>query len=83
MKTKETAVLAAKGLGKNSGKVPALQNLNYLEVNPGEAVALLGANGARKTTMMKLLLGLIKPNAGEVQAFGLPASKIQIRGCIG
>jgi len=47
-----------------------------LSVAPGEAVALVGHNGAGKTTIMKLLLGLIRPTAGEVRVLGLdPAGR--------
>ena len=39
-------------------------------VSPGEVVALVGHNGAGKTTIMKLLLGLIRPTSGSVQVLG-------------
>ena len=37
-----------------------------LEVGRGEVVGLLGPNGAGKTTVIKMLLGLVRPDAGEV-----------------
>ncbi len=40
-------------------------------VSPGEVVALVGHNGAGKTTVMKLLLGLIRPTEGDVRVLGL------------
>ncbi|MFV0362647.1 MAG: ABC transporter ATP-binding protein [Suipraeoptans sp.] len=42
-----------------------VDNLN-LEVNQGEAFALLGSNGAGKSTTIKMILGLVKPNSGEI-----------------
>lgn len=42
-----------------------------LSIAPGETLALVGHNGAGKTTMMKLLLGLIRPTTGAVRVLGL------------
>ncbi|MFN8938599.1 MAG: ABC transporter ATP-binding protein [Acidobacteriota bacterium] len=66
------------------GKKEALHGLN-LQVRAGEVVALLGANGAGKTTAIELLLGLRRPGIGQVkrsvavsgvmlQAGGVPAT---------
>src|SRR5476651_2346343 len=41
-----------------------------LEVRAGERVALLGANGCGKSTMLKLLAGLVHPDRGTVSGFG-------------
>jgi ABC-2 type transport system ATP-binding protein len=54
---------------KNYGTVEALRGLD-LTIGPGELVALLGANGAGKTTAVRALLGLSKPTSGEVRVFG-------------
>ncbi len=54
---------------KNYGMVEALRGLD-LTIGPGELVALLGANGAGKTTAVRALLGLAKPTSGEVRVFG-------------
>ncbi|NRB63449.1 MAG: ABC transporter ATP-binding protein [Saprospiraceae bacterium] len=45
---------------------PAVQNLT-LQVNKGEIIGLLGANGAGKSTTINMLLGFIKPDSGDVQ----------------
>ncbi|HVG24964.1 MAG TPA: ABC transporter ATP-binding protein [Thermoanaerobaculia bacterium] len=54
---------------KSYGEVEALKGLD-LSIAPGELVALLGANGAGKTTAVRLLLGLATPTSGEVRVFG-------------
>jgi zinc/manganese transport system ATP-binding protein len=43
-----------------------------MTVSEGELVAVLGPNGSGKTTLLKLLLGLVKPDAGEVRVLGKP-----------
>lgn len=54
---------------KSYGMVEALRGLD-LTLRPGELVALLGANGAGKTSAVRLLLGLAKPTSGTVRVFG-------------
>ena len=51
---------------------PALQGLS-LEVQAGESVGLIGPNGAGKTTFFLTLLGVLKPQAGELTVAGLDA----------
>jgi ABC-2 type transport system ATP-binding protein len=55
---------------------PVLRGID-LELEPGETLAYLGHNGAGKTTTVKAILGLIKPDAGEVSVFGHPAGDPQ------
>ena len=50
---------------------PALVDLD-LEVRRGEVLGYVGPNGSGKTTTLKLLTGLLRPDAGEVRVFGLP-----------
>jgi Cu-processing system ATP-binding protein len=64
------ATLKFAGAGKTYDGKPVLNDVS-LDVNEGTAVALVGHNGAGKTTMMKLLLGLIRPNSGRVRIMGL------------
>ncbi len=68
-------------VSKRYGAKLALDDLT-LEIAPGEALALLGANGAGKTTAVHLLLGLIAPDSGAVSIAGknpqLDASRAQM-----
>jgi ABC-2 type transport system ATP-binding protein len=50
---------------------PALVDLD-LEVRRGEVLGYVGPNGSGKTTTLKLLTGLLRPDAGEVRVFGMP-----------
>lgn len=58
-------ILSIKNLSVNYGLIPAIRNLS-MDVAPGEIVALIGANGAGKTTILRAISGLIKPAAGNV-----------------
>ena len=48
------------------GKIKAIKGIS-LEVGPGEIVTLVGANGAGKTTLFKTILGMEKPDSGNVK----------------
>jgi ABC-2 type transport system ATP-binding protein len=61
------------GLRKRYRKRTAVDGVS-LEVGRGEVVGLLGPNGAGKTTVIKMLLGLVRPDAGEVLLLGRPAT---------
>ncbi|EIC85048.1 ABC transporter [Serratia sp. M24T3] len=63
---------------------PLINNLN-LSVTAGESVAITGPSGTGKTTLMKLLSGLLLPTAGEVKLNGMDISKVGVnnyRACI-
>jgi len=57
-------------LGKRYGDVTAVDSLS-LRVGRGEIYAFLGLNGAGKTTTIRMLLGLVKPTAGEAIVLGM------------
>lgn len=59
------AVLSALRLTAGYGAAPVLEDVE-LEVRPGELVALLGANGAGKSTAMKAVSGLLRPISGDI-----------------
>ncbi|MCP3972979.1 MAG: sugar ABC transporter ATP-binding protein [bacterium] len=67
------SVLTAKGIAKNYGPVVALRSVD-LSVEPGEIHALLGANGAGKSTFVKVLAGVIHQDAGTNHINGDPVS---------
>lgn len=59
-------------LGKQYGRVQALERVD-LAVHPGELVALIGHNGAGKSTTLKVLTGQLRPSRGSVQIGGVDA----------
>ena len=59
--------LSIRGLEAGYGAVRALDGVS-MDVGPGQTVALLGTNGNGKSTLMRCVLGLVKPWAGEVCA---------------
>jgi ABC-2 type transport system ATP-binding protein len=70
------------GLRKAYGKVNAVANLN-LAVHEGEIYGLIGPNGSGKTTTVKILCGLLKPDGGEAYVLGSPAGGNSVRPLIG
>ena len=64
-----TPILQADKLVKTFGAFTALDGLSFT-VGEGEALGLLGVNGAGKTTAMNLILGLTTPSSGSVHIFG-------------
>ena len=62
-------VLEIRDLSKNYGATNALNNVN-LKIERGEIVGLLGPNGSGKTTMLKIINGLVNNYNGEVRILG-------------
>lgn len=67
-------VISVKGMYKKFGDFIANNDLNF-EVKKGEIFGFLGANGAGKTTAMKILCGLSSPTAGEISVAGFDVYK--------
>ncbi len=61
----EARMLSLDRVGKTYGKRPVLRNIS-LTIRRGEAVGLLGPNGAGKTTCFYIIMGLIRPDYGQV-----------------
>ena len=74
------SMLKVENLSVHYGMIQAVRDVSF-EVNKGEVVSLIGANGAGKTTILRTLSGLVRPSAGKIQFLGkeiqkLPAQKI-------
>ena len=60
-----SSLLRLEHVQKNYGKTEALSGVN-LDIQPGRIVGLLGPNGSGKTTIIKLINGLLQPTSGQV-----------------
>ncbi len=74
MENTEDKIIRVKDLVKKFGSFTANDHLNF-EVNKGEIFGFLGANGAGKTTAIKILCGLSYPTSGEIYVDGLDVYK--------
>jgi len=63
------STLSLSNVSKSFGGKAAVSNVSFT-VEPGQIVGFLGPNGAGKTTTLRMALGLIKPDSGEVKLFG-------------
>ncbi|CAD7049891.1 sugar ABC transporter ATP-binding protein [Pseudorhizobium halotolerans] len=64
-------ILSARGLVKRYGRVTALDNADF-DLYPGEILAVIGDNGAGKSSMIKAISGAISPDQGEIRLEGQP-----------
>src|SRR5271169_6234863 len=64
-----TPVLQARGLIKRYGRVTALDNADF-DLYPGEILAVIGDNGAGKSSLIKALCGAVIPDSGEIRLGG-------------
>jgi ABC-2 type transport system ATP-binding protein len=77
-------VIELRDVQKSFGKKAVLQGVN-MSVPAGQTFAFLGRNGAGKTTTIRMLLGLLKPDSGDVRVLGLDPRKsgVEIRRRVG
>ncbi len=77
-------VLEVRGLTKSYGRTPVLRGLD-LSLREGEVYGFLGRNGAGKSTTIRILMGITRPDGGEVRLFGEPsrADRVALRQRIG
>ena len=77
-------VIRLDNITKHFGRETALDRVS-LEVSPGEVFALLGENGAGKTTAIRILLGLTEPSGGHAEVLGLSSATdgLEIRRLVG
>lgn len=64
-----TALIEAKGLHTHYGASHILRGIDFT-VNPGETIGLMGRNGMGKSTLLKSIMGIVKPSGGSVQIKG-------------
>ena len=64
-----STALQTAGLGKRYGRRWALRDIS-LQLPQGRVAALVGPNGAGKTTLLHLAIGLLRPDAGDVEVLG-------------
>lgn len=62
-------MLRVEGIGKTFGRRRVLSSVSF-SVRRGEVFGILGKNGAGKTVLINILLGLIKPDSGSIHIFG-------------
>jgi ABC-2 type transport system ATP-binding protein len=72
-----TPVLAVTDLVKEFGPVRPVNGVSF-ELRHGEILGLLGANGAGKTTMINMILGIVTPTAGSIHVFGRDLARERI-----
>jgi ABC-2 type transport system ATP-binding protein len=70
----EETVVRTEGLSKAFGPVEAVRSLD-LEIRGGEMFALVGPDGAGKTTIIRLLCGILKPDSGRASVLGYDLGK--------
>tara|TARA_B110000438_G_scaffold80032_1_gene80042 strand:- start:3376 stop:4311 length:936 start_codon:yes stop_codon:yes gene_type:complete len=70
-------LIQVKNLSKNYGDVKAVKSINF-EINDGEIVGFLGANGAGKSTTLKMITGYLTPTDGDVIVNGLDIQEHQL-----
>jgi len=73
MTTPVTPILEARGLVKRYGHVTALAGSDF-DLRPGEILAVIGDNGAGKSSLIKCLSGAVVPDAGEILLDGKPVA---------
>ena len=74
MKQDHHKVIAVKGLTKRFGAIIAVDDISF-SVPEGELFGFLGPNGAGKTTTIRMLTGLLAPDAGHVSIGGIDVQK--------
>lgn len=82
MHTPSDVVARLCGVAKRYGQLTALDGID-LVLQRGELLAVLGPNGAGKSTSIGLLLGLIRPDGGRAELFGMDPQQIDARRRIG
>ncbi|HOJ92529.1 MAG TPA: metal ABC transporter ATP-binding protein [Dictyoglomaceae bacterium] len=69
-------IIEIKNLYFSYNHIPILENIN-LEVEEGEFLGIIGPNGGGKSTLFKIIVGLLKPTSGEVKVFGKNSTQLK------
>ena len=69
------SMLKVDNLSVHYGMIQAVRDVSF-EVNEGEVVSLIGANGAGKTTILRTLSGLVRPSSGKIEFLGQEIQKM-------
>lgn len=72
------AMLKVENLSVHYGVIQAVKDV-YFDVNEGEVVSLIGANGAGKTSILRTISGLVRPSSGEINFLGNDIQKAATR----
>ncbi|MGT2754271.1 ABC transporter ATP-binding protein [Streptococcus ovis] len=72
------AMLEVKDLSVSYGAIEAVKQVSF-EVNEGEVVSLIGANGAGKTSILRTVSGLVRPSSGTIEFMGQGIHKVPAR----
>lgn len=75
-------IIEVKNVSFKYDKEYILKNVNF-DVNKGDFIGIIGANGTGKSTLIKLILGILKPDLGEVKINGVNPDKIKSINSIG
>lgn len=62
-------IIELKNVSFSYGSIPVLQNISF-NIHTGDYLGIVGPNGGGKTTLLKLILGLLNPTQGEIKLFG-------------
>ncbi|MCK9411350.1 MAG: ATP-binding cassette domain-containing protein [Prolixibacteraceae bacterium] len=73
---KEDSVISISGLFKSFGELEVLKGINF-KLYKGENVAVLGKSGTGKSVLIKLMVGLLKPDRGEVVVLGQHVDQLE------
>ena len=75
----EPLILQVRNLTKKFGNVTSVNGVSF-DIADGEILGLLGANGAGKTTVINMVLGIVTPTGGHIEVFGkeLMANRIEV-----
>ncbi len=71
-------VIQLRDVAFSYGGEPVLENVSF-SVDPFEAVCVVGPNGGGKTTLVRLILGLLSPSRGEIRVFGQSPRRARLR----